>query len=150
VVEELLASIAQLEARLRQEGAERRARAERQQAWGQQDGRRPGGRSWGWNGAEAQGGSGGAEAGPGREEQAGAGGAGQAGSPGGRRAGQTRQTAPDRQRAEALGILELSSGASRAAVKAAHRRLVKLHHPDMGGDAEVFRRINAAYQLLIA
>jgi curved DNA-binding protein CbpA len=35
-------------------------------------------------------------------------------------------------------------------VKAAHRRLVKLHHPDMGGDAEAFRRINAAYQLLIA
>ncbi len=37
-----------------------------------------------------------------------------------------------------------------AAVKAAHRRLVKCHHPDMGGDAEAFRRINAAYQLLIA
>jgi curved DNA-binding protein CbpA len=37
-----------------------------------------------------------------------------------------------------------------AAVKAAHRRLVKRHHPDMGGDAESFRRINDAYQLLMA
>ncbi len=55
-----------------------------------------------------------------------------------------------RQRAEALILLELSHGASLAAVKAAHRRLVKCHHPDMGGDAEAFRRINAAYQLLIA
>jgi hypothetical protein len=61
-----------------------------------------------------------------------------------------RQTGPDRQRAEALIVLELSHGASLAAVKAAHRRLVKCHHPDMGGDAEAFRRINAAYQLLIA
>ena len=61
-----------------------------------------------------------------------------------------RQAGPDRQRAEALIVLELSHGASLAAVKAAHRRLVKCHHPDMGGDAEAFRRINAAYQLLIA
>jgi DnaJ-domain-containing protein 1 len=64
--------------------------------------------------------------------------------------GNARQTGPDRQRAEALIVLELSHGASLAAVKAAHRRLVKCHHPDMGGDAEAFRRINAAYQLLIA
>jgi curved DNA-binding protein CbpA len=61
-----------------------------------------------------------------------------------------RQAAPDRQRDEALAILELAWGASQAAVKAAHRRLVKVHHPDMGGDAESFRRINDAYQLLIA
>ncbi len=64
--------------------------------------------------------------------------------------GNARQAGPDRQRAEALIVLELSQGASLAAVKAAHRRLVKCHHPDMGGDAEAFRRINAAYQLLIA
>ena len=36
------------------------------------------------------------------------------------------------------------------AIKQARRRLVKQHHPDMGGDAAVFRRGNAAYQLLIA
>ena len=61
VVEELLAAIARLEAQARQEFAARREQAERQQAWRrQQDGRRPGGRSWGWNGAEAQGSSAGA------------------------------------------------------------------------------------------
>ncbi len=65
-------------------------------------------------------------------------------------AGRSPAAGPDRQRAEALIVLELSHGASLAAVKAAHRRLVKCHHPDMGGDAEAFRRINAAYQLLIA
>ena len=72
---------------------------------------------------------------------------------GGRRTQGSQQAGPptpDRQRDEAFGILELTWGASRDAVKAAHRRLVKLHHPDMGGDAESFRRINAAYQLLIA
>ena len=61
-----------------------------------------------------------------------------------------RERETRRQRAEALIVLELCHGASLAAVKAAHRRLVKCHHPDMGGDAEAFRRINAAYQLLIA
>lgn len=73
-----------------------------------------------------------------------------AGSDGGQRSQRAGQAAPDRQRAEALGILELTWGATRTAVKAAHRRLVKIHHPDMGGDAESFRRINAAYQLLMA
>jgi hypothetical protein len=72
------------------------------------------------------------------------------GSGEGRRSEHSRQAAPDRQRVEALDILELSWGAPLAAVKAAHRRLVKRHHPDMGGDAESFRRINDAYQLLIA
>ncbi|MFN5698116.1 MAG: J domain-containing protein, partial [Cyanobacteriota bacterium] len=123
VVEELLAAIAQLESQARQEYAARREREARQQAWGhRQDGRRPGSRSWGWNGA----------GGAGPEE------------------GRNAAPPPDRKRAEALVILELSWGASLAAVKAAHRRLVKLHHPDMGGDAESFRRINDAYQLLIA
>ena len=129
VVEELLAAIARLESRARQEHAERRERAEQQRAWGQADGRRPGGWSSGWSGAA---GAKGAEAGEGRSSH------------------NARQAAPDRQRVEALGILELAWGASPAAVKAAHRRLVKRHHPDMGGDAEAFRRVNAAYQLLIA
>ena len=55
-----------------------------------------------------------------------------------------------RQQAEALEALGLHWGATSDAVKAAHRRLVKRHHPDMGGDAEAFRRINAAYQWLTA
>lgn len=57
---------------------------------------------------------------------------------------------PRDSREEALAVLGLERGASRDAVKAAHRRLVKRHHPDMGGEAEAFQRIDAAYRLLIA
>ena len=57
---------------------------------------------------------------------------------------------PRDSREEALAVLGLERGASREAVKAAHRRLVKRHHPDMGGEVEAFRRIDAAYRLLIA
>ncbi len=53
-------------------------------------------------------------------------------------------------RAEAYRQLGLAWGASREAIKKAHRRLVKQHHPDMGGEAEAFRRVNDAYQLLMA
>ena len=50
----------------------------------------------------------------------------------------------------ALAVLGLEPGASADAIKQAHRRLVKQHHPDMGGSAEAFRRVNEAYQSLIA
>jgi hypothetical protein len=33
-------------------------------------------------------------------------------------------------------------------VKAAHRDLVKLHHPDRGGDLETMQTVNAAFDLL--
>lgn len=56
----------------------------------------------------------------------------------------------DPRRQQAYRQLGLEWGASREAIKRAHRRLVKQHHPDMGGEAEAFRRINEAYQLLIA
>ena len=56
----------------------------------------------------------------------------------------------DPSRADAYRQLGLTWGASREAIKQAHRRLVKQHHPDVGGDAAAFRRVNAAYQLLIA
>jgi DnaJ-domain-containing protein 1 len=56
----------------------------------------------------------------------------------------------DPRRRDALRVLGLEWGASRQAIKTAHRRLVKQHHPDMGGQAEDFHRINAAYQLLMA
>jgi hypothetical protein len=62
-----------------------------------------------------------------------------------------RQTQPhDPRRQEAYRVLGLRWGSSKEAVKQAHRRLVKQHHPDMGGSAEAFRRVNDAYQLLIA
>ena len=56
----------------------------------------------------------------------------------------------DPRRMEALRVLGLRWGASREAIKKAHRRLVKQHHPDLGGEAEAFRRVNDAYQLLMA
>ena len=59
-------------------------------------------------------------------------------------------SAGDRRQLAALETLGLAWGASRASIKAAHRRLVKQHHPDVGGDAESFRVVNDAYQLLIA
>ena len=56
----------------------------------------------------------------------------------------------DPRRAAAYQQLGLAWGASRDAIKQAHRRLVKQHHPDMGGEADAFRRVNDAYQLLMA
>ena len=56
----------------------------------------------------------------------------------------------DPRRAAAYRQLGLAWGASRDAIKKAHRRLVKQHHPDVGGEAEAFRRVNDAYQLLMA
>ena len=56
----------------------------------------------------------------------------------------------DSRRLAALQQLGLDWGASRQAIKTAHRRLVKQHHPDVGGRAEDFHRINEAYQLLVA
>ena len=50
----------------------------------------------------------------------------------------------------ALSVLGLEWGASKQAIKQAHRRLVKQHHPDVGGTAEAFRRVNDAYQFLVA
>ena len=52
-------------------------------------------------------------------------------------------------RADALAVLGLDPGASAVAIKRAHRRLVKQHHPDMGGSAEAFSQVNEAYQQLM-
>ena len=46
-------------------------------------------------------------------------------------------------------MLGLAWGASRELIKTAHRRLVKQHHPDMGGEPEASRTVDAAYQLLM-
>jgi DnaJ-like protein len=51
----------------------------------------------------------------------------------------------------AYAALELEPGADRAAIEAAYRRLIKLHHPDRsGGDAERAAEINRAYRELRA
>jgi curved DNA-binding protein CbpA len=49
-----------------------------------------------------------------------------------------------------LSILGLQADASKEAIKQAFRKLVKQHHPDLGGSADAFRRVNDAYQLLMA
>ena len=67
-----------------------------------------------------------------------------------RRTDQRRSDEPQGSRAAALAVLGLDAGATAEAIKQAHRRLVKQHHPDMGGSAEAFRRVNEAYQRLMA
>jgi len=51
--------------------------------------------------------------------------------------------------AEAYALLGLAAGATPAAVKAAHRRMMKRHHPDRGGSAEMAARLNAARDRLL-
>lgn len=53
-------------------------------------------------------------------------------------------------RQQALELLGLECGASLQVIKRAYRRLAKQHHPDLGGDVELFHRLDAAYRLLIA
>ncbi len=48
----------------------------------------------------------------------------------------------------AFDLMGLRTGASWDKVRTAYRELVKRHHPDHGGDAELFREITAAYDCL--
>jgi DnaJ-domain-containing protein 1 len=75
----------------------------------------------------------------------------------GDRASRNTRTSPGNQpsgsadpRQQALDLLGLELGASRQFIKRAYRRLAKEHHPDLGGDVELFHQIDAAYRLLIA
>lgn len=43
-------------------------------------------------------------------------------------------------------ILSVSQGATKAEIMAAFRALARIHHPDVGGDAEDFKRIRTAYE----
>jgi len=52
-------------------------------------------------------------------------------------------------RAEALAVLGLEEGADAAAVRAAHRRLMRGAHPDQGGSDWLAARINQARDLLL-
>ncbi|MFO1434249.1 MAG: DnaJ domain-containing protein [Candidatus Competibacteraceae bacterium] len=53
------------------------------------------------------------------------------------------------EREEAYRVLGLSPGASREAIKAAHRRLMQRVHPDHGGSDELAARVNKAKDLLL-
>lgn len=52
-------------------------------------------------------------------------------------------------RAEAYQVLGLQPGANEAAIRAAHRRLMRAAHPDSGGSDWVASRINAARDILL-
>ena len=60
-----------------------------------------------------------------------------------------REAAAADPRADALLLLGLESGATKPMIKRAYRRLAKDHHPDLGGDAQAFHRLEAAYRLLM-
>jgi len=53
------------------------------------------------------------------------------------------------EREEAYKVLGLKPGASREAIKAAHRRLMQRVHPDHGGSDELAARVNKAKDLLL-
>ncbi|WP_342674245.1 DnaJ domain-containing protein [Nitriliruptor alkaliphilus] len=55
-----------------------------------------------------------------------------------------------RQRHEALRLLGLQEPVEDSEVVSAYRRLARQHHPDLGGDAEIFRTLTVARDLLLA
>lgn len=62
--------------------------------------------------------------------------------------GETREVAKQRKIEEAYRVLGLEPGVAWSKVKAKHRELTKLHHPDKGGDLDKAKLINAAFNLL--
>jgi DnaJ family protein C protein 19 len=64
----------------------------------------------------------------------------------GRRPGPARQTMS---REEAYAVLGLAQGASKAEIRAAHRRLMRAAHPDAGGSDWLAARINEARDVLL-
>lgn len=59
-----------------------------------------------------------------------------------------KTSSPDSEIDRALEALDLSPGATWEDIRAAYRRLVKIHHPDHGGDPERLRQVNSAYDHL--
>ena len=45
-------------------------------------------------------------------------------------------------------ILGVDRNASQEEIKKAYRKLAQKHHPDKGGDAEMFKKISASYDTL--
>ncbi|WP_028841433.1 J domain-containing protein [Thermodesulfobacterium hveragerdense] len=50
---------------------------------------------------------------------------------------------------EARRILNLPKKTTRREIKEAYHRLVKKHHPDVGGDNSTIKKLNEAYTLLM-
>lgn len=70
------------------------------------------------------------------------------GSGGGREGAPAANTGP-MTRAEALAVLGLDEGADEADIRAAHRRLIVLVHPDRGGTPYLAARLNQARDVLL-
>eukprot|EP00931_Biecheleriopsis_adriatica_P054932 TRINITY_DN3237_c0_g1_i1.p1 TRINITY_DN3237_c0_g1~~TRINITY_DN3237_c0_g1_i1.p1 ORF type:complete len:510 (+),score=115.12 TRINITY_DN3237_c0_g1_i1:74-1531(+) len=45
-------------------------------------------------------------------------------------------------------LLEVEKTASKSEIRKAHQKLVRIHHPDRGGDPEKFREVQMAYEIL--
>ncbi len=48
-----------------------------------------------------------------------------------------------------LKLEEVLCGGQVAQIKSAYKKLAKVHHPDVGGDAEKFKKLNAAHQQML-
>ena len=48
-----------------------------------------------------------------------------------------------------LQMEELFSESHVAKIRSAYKRLAKVYHPDLGGDAEKFKKLNAAHQQML-
>jgi hypothetical protein len=48
-----------------------------------------------------------------------------------------------------LKMEELLSDGNVAKIKASYKKLAKIYHPDVGGDAEKFKRLNEAHQQML-
>lgn len=55
----------------------------------------------------------------------------------------------DRNMANAMKLLGLKDGFTEKDVKSSYRRLSKIHHPDVGGTEENFKRLNKAYKYVM-
>lgn len=61
---------------------------------------------------------------------------------------QQREEQPKSQETELYDVLGLTKEASSEDIKKAFRKLAVKYHPDRGGDAEKFKEINAAHEVL--
>lgn len=55
----------------------------------------------------------------------------------------------DRNMINAMKLLELEEGFTKQDVKAAYRKMSKIHHPDVGGLEVNFKRLNKAYKYIM-